>query len=457
MKTIFFTVYDGDIEKNFLQSDVLKTLQLSDNRIVLLMKFGLAKRYAHFQHGNTIVEELPPSQCFSEKLFYWIGWNAIPTHSIHMRRYETYLKNQNILQYQAGRVIGILGRFRLFRNFLRFVYALIPDDYAVPLFEKYKPDILFAPSMFSYEDGRLLRIAKRRGIKTITNSKSWDVLTNKAFTRVRADKILVQNNSIRVAAIRHGDYEEDQVKVVGFVQFDYVFDSRLLMSRSDFFRKIGADPDKKLILYATSGDWKNPYDDEVVQSIHDAITDNSIETPAQILARFHPKYPSKIEKLNLPFLIKDRPCTDEGSEDSLDGVTDKVYSFTFNREDWAHLANSLYHSDVTINTVSTITLDAVAFDKPVVLIAHDGHDRKLPYWQSLRRTYDETHYRDIVDANCAKMTTSTKQTIDAIRAYLKDSHEDSAARKVLRDQYLFGLDGQAGKRIANEILSHLSS
>src|SRR3990167_1219693 len=233
MKTIFITVYDGDVEKNILQSKVFHTLKQAGIRIVLLIKNGIGHNYRRYADENVIVEELPASSCFSEKFFYWIGWNVLPTQSIYLRRHRSY---------------------KLHRQWLRWLYVRIPDNYGEYLFERYKPGLLFAPSMFSFEDGRLLRMAKKKGVRTITMSKSWDVLTNKAFTKVLADKILVQNALIRDAAIRLGDYAPERVEVVGFVQFDFVADPSLLLPREKFFENIGADPKKKLILYSMSGD-----------------------------------------------------------------------------------------------------------------------------------------------------------------------------------------------------------
>jgi hypothetical protein len=453
MKTIFVSIYDGDTEKNILESKVLPTLVASGARIVVLARGGMGKKYERYASDQVIIVELPPAGCFSERLFYWLGWNAIPTHSIAMRRYETYLRNRKWSRLALGRAVGFFGHFRWFRNLLRFIYGAIPDDYAHNLFERYKPDILFAPNMFGYEDGRLLRAAKRLRVSTVTTSKSWDVLTNKAFTRVIADRILVQNASIRDAAIKHGEYKPSQVAVVGFVQFDYVADPSILMPRAEFFAQIGADPKKKLILYATSGDWKNPFDDEVVEGIHEALASGAIHEPAQILARFHPKYPSTIEKLDLPLLIKDRPGTvADAPVASLDGMTATVYDFSFTTKDVAHLANSIYHSDVTINTTSTMTLDAVAFDKPVVLICHDGKDRTLPYWKSMRRMFDEDHYQEIMRVACAKKTCTLNETIAAIDAYLTNPKEDAQGREELRRAFLGALDGRAGERMGLAVL-----
>jgi len=67
MKTIFITVYDGDVEKNILQSKVFHTLKQAGIRIVLLIKNGIGHNYRRYADENVIVEELPASSCFSEK------------------------------------------------------------------------------------------------------------------------------------------------------------------------------------------------------------------------------------------------------------------------------------------------------------------------------------------------------------------------------------------------------
>lgn len=455
--TIFITVYDGDIEKNILQSSVLRTLREREVKIVLLVKHGLGESYAHYASNDIVVEELPDATCFSEKFFYWLGWNILPTKSIYLRRYRSYDIHHNWLRLKLGELLGFFGRSRLFKATLRRIYRAIPDTYGESLFERYKPDLLFAPSMFSFEDGRLLRTAARRGVKTVTTSKSWDVLTNKAFTRVLADIILVQNEIIKESAIRLGDYPPERVRIVGFVQFDFVVDNSLILPRDEFCRHIGADPKKKIILYSTSGDWKNPYDDEVVARIHEALMTGEIPEDAQIVARFHPKYSSKVEALDLPRLIKYRPCAGVEQVESFDSSASRVYPFTFGHEDFVYLANMLYHSDVTINTMSSITLDAIAFDKPVVLVGHDGLDRKFPYLESLRRMYDEDHFRSVMDIPCARACYTMAETLQATAAYLDNPQLDAQGRARVRSEVLYKLDGHSGKRIAEAVLAHLDA
>jgi len=55
--------------------------------------------------------------------------------------------HKNPIRYLFENILGLLGRFRVWRNFLRWVYFHIPDDYCQGLFEKYKPDLVFAPNI----------------------------------------------------------------------------------------------------------------------------------------------------------------------------------------------------------------------------------------------------------------------------------------------------------------------
>jgi len=460
MKTIFFTIYDGDTEKVNLRSDVFPTLKRAGLKIIILVKRKFVDYYrANFGDSRVLIEPLPNARAFSERVFYWLGWNTIPTFSIYLRRKEAYLKHhRNFIRYRVEQVVSFFGRFRLWRNFLRWIYFHISDDYGKELFQKYKPDLLFAPSMFSFEDGRLLRQAKKLGIKTITTVKSWDVLTTKAFTRVLADKILVFNEYNKREAIEIGDYKPEQVEVVGFPQFDIYTKKEIFLSRKEFFKKIGANLNKKLILYASSGGWKNPYEHEVLLGLHKAIEDGRIKEPIQVLIRFHPKYSSPAEYLKgLPHFILDRPGTHLIKETDLSfgEATDRVFNWTFTEKDIINLANSIYHSDVTINTQSTMTLDAAALDKPVILIGYDGF-RKLDYWQSILRKYERNHYQYVLKTGGVRLVKSLDELIETINAYLENPNLDSGGRKIVREKLIYKVDGNSGKRVAEIILNFIN-
>lgn len=459
MKTIFITIYDGDTEKNVLRTDIFKILKEAGHKILLLIRSEKRLDYyrQNFEDKNVFVEFIPPAMNKIELIFHHICWNSVPTYSVFLRRHDLYLVHKNSLRYAMEKLLGFLGRFKFYRWFLRFIYNIIPDDYAANLFEKYKPDLVFSPNMFSAEDCRILRVAKKRGIKTATTVKSWDVLTTKAFTRVLADLVLVFNGYNKQEAMELGDYSEEKIKIIGFPQFDIYTNQNIYLSREEFFKKIGADPNKKLILFAVPGDWKNPYTHEVMLGINKAIEDGKIKQPVQVLARFHPKYPATGEQLTeLNHFIKDRPGTyfEQATERSLDTSASTTFKWTFTNEDIIHLANSIFHSDITINTESTMTLDAAALDKSVILVGYDGF-QKLDYWHSILRNYDRNHFQYVMKTGGARLAKTPEEMVEYINMYLEKPNLDKAGRQELRDKLIYKVDGNAGRRAAEAVLDLL--
>jgi len=290
-------------------------------------------------------------------------------------------------------------------------------------------------------------------------AKSWDVPTTRGFTRVKADQILVFNEINKAEIVAIGDYPKSRVYPVGFPQFDPYLHKELYVSREEFSRTLGADPSKTLILFAVPGDFKNPYSHEIMRGLDAAAENGRFVNPVQFIARFHPKYPSKGELLkDLKHFILDRPGTyfSKDLEGALDNPSGTTFQWTFTDKDIAHLANSIYHSAMVINTESTMTLDAAAINRPVILIGFDG-DRKLDYWHSVRRNYDREHLIEVLKTGGTRLVGSLDELVAAINVYLADPKADSKGRERLRDRLLYQVDGKASDRIAEHILKMIET
>lgn len=454
-KTIFLTVYDGDTEKVILRSGVLSQLLKSEHRIVLLIRGQSRLDYYRSAFGSerVNVELLPRATTWGEIIWHYITWNTVPTRAAYIRRRINFRKNPNIFLFLFETIAWTLGHIRVWREFLRFIYAISPDSYASHLFERYRPDLLFAPNMFSPEDFRMLRAAKRRGVRTITTAKSWDVLTTKAFTRVRADTILVFNEFNREEAIRLGDYRPEQVVVTGFPQFDVYYREELLISREEFARSLGIDAEKRFLLVAVPGDWKTPHTKEIILELDRRIENGRFIKPLHIIARLHPKYADSSEQLVLKHVTFDRPGTHFSTkkEFSVDMGIKDTYAWTFTEKDIAHLANSIRHSDIVINTESTLTLDAAANNRPSILIAYDG-DATLPYWDSVARVYEREHYKHVTDTAAAPIVRSHDALEREINCFLEHPEYLRKERDELASKLLYKQDGASAKRVSDAVL-----
>lgn len=458
-KTIFISIYDGDTEKNVLRSGTFELLKQSGHRIVLLVRGADRVEYYrdNFDDANVLVELLPRAASRSETLWYFVGWNTVPTISVYGRQRMNRAKGTPRSRLYVGSILWLLGHFRVWREMLRLAYRIVPDSYADELFARYKPDLVFAPNMFSPEDMRLMRRAKRLGIPTVTTAKSWDVLTTKAFTRVRADRLIVFNAFNRAEAIRFGDYKPESIVITGFPQFDIYTHKEIFVSREAFFETIGADPAKRLIMLAPPGDWLSSYSTDILSSLDESIEQGEITIPVQVLARFHPKYADLSESAELQHVIKNRPGTliAKDKEFSLDVGRSVVNQWTFTDKDIIHLANSLHHCDIIINTASTLTLDATANDRPSILIGYDGNDHPS-YWQQIIRVYEREHVKTVLGTNVAPVVRSHRELVDAINTFLQNPHHMHAEREVFKRELLYKVDGKSAERTAQAILEMLS-
>ncbi len=459
MKTVLIHIYDGDAEKNILRSGVITRLREHDVRVVLAIRGADRLDYykKEYERDGIVVEVIPSATTSAESLWYFIGWNTIPTRSVRIRRRDSARAGWGIGKKAFAYAVGFLGQFRWWRTVLRFIYRATPDSYATALLDTYRPDLVFAPNMFSPEDCRLMKAAMKRGIPTVATAKSWDVLTNKAFTRVQADKLLVFNEFNRQEAIALGDYENGHVTVTGFPQFDVYGDPETYVPRTAFCERVGIGAEKKILLFAVPGDWKFPYTDEVIKHIDDAIENGALPSGTHVLARVHPKYPTKVEsRTDYAHVTIERPGTyfSGKQEKSIDTSSSGTLAWTFTNADILHLANSIRHSAVTMNIESTMTLDAIALDKPVVLVGYDG-DHTLPPDRSIAENYTRTHYQNVMDTKAARLATNKEDLVAYLRAYIGDPALDSSERALLKDRLLYKVDGRSAERVANALLEML--
>lgn len=458
MKTIFVSIFDGDTERVILRTGAWDVMRASGHRIVLLVRG--ADRIDHYRrifgHDLVAVELLPEANSFWENLWYYVSWNTIPTHAANVRRVREYLNRGKYGAFVLGSIAGLLGSFRVWREFLRYIYRVTGEAYADGLFEYYRPDLLFAANMFSPEDTRLLLSARRRNIRTVSIAKSWDVLTTKAFTRVRADRLLVYNEVNREEAIRFGDYSPKQVIVTGFPQFDIYHGTQNIMPRDVFCRSVGLDPTSRYALYGVPGDWKSPGTTAILSMISDRIEQGVFCKPLQVLARLHPKYRDRSEGLVVPHVVVERPGTyfDSAAEFGIDSGARNMGKWTFQTEDIIHLANSLYHADMVINVDSTLTLDAAANDKPTILIAYDGNET-MPYKRSIAFIYEREHYQKVIATGGVAIAHTHDELVASINQFLEDPAALREGRDRLRGRILYAIDGQAGRRVGEAVLDML--
>jgi CDP-glycerol glycerophosphotransferase (TagB/SpsB family) len=449
MKTILIPIHDGTITKNLLRTDFLKHLQSAPEvRIVLLLNHADADAYrTEFGSPTVVVED---SRVYKradkiELIFSTIFRHSIPTRFMQIRQVDWYWNKKKYFLYTMSSTLRILGHFRWWRKVLVFVNTLEPIDPKVrTIYQKWNPDLVFAPTMLSRVEVALMRLGRKNRVPVVGMAKSFDNLTSKAYLRVHPDSLIVPNQTGVTEATTLYNYPKEKIHVTGIPQYDVYVNPHLIIDRVEFLENIGLEASKKTILYAPAGDWMNPNDHEVLAQILEWTT-NGILPNTQVLLRLHPTYESRTQELDgHPNLHVERPGTHHGN----------LKWYEFGAGDVQHLANSLAHSDVVINTGSTLMVESCIFNTPVITLGFDGQTKKN-YWQSVIRYYDREHLLPVIKTGGVPVAKSFQELQTLITTYYKNPQLHTEERKKAAFAVCGSIDGMAGKRTATVVLQAL--
>jgi CDP-glycerol glycerophosphotransferase (TagB/SpsB family) len=319
------------------------------------------------------------------------------------------------------------------------------------LFDQHQPKLVVAANPgLVFSEVPLLRTARRRGVFSMAIDPSWDNFTNKLIPVRQVDRLVVWNDIMKAQAMELHGYRAEAIRVAGAPQFDPHFRAQSRTPRDEFFRKIGADPSRKLIALTTTPRSLYSHHDHVLRALVPAIQGGAL-TGAQILVRLHPRdeVDAYREFTNVPDVIIEKPFRD--TVKVADGLAIDVMP-----ENQRHLGDTMCYADAVVNVASTIAIEACIFDTPVVNICFDGPG-ETPYVKSARRYYSFTHYVNITSRGAVRVAESPADMVAMVARYLAEPSLDAAGRKqVVLDQCQF-TDGRSAERVIQCVLDELGA
>lgn len=449
MKMLFITVYDGMISKNILRSEAFDALKnRADLKIVLIVDQTKKEVYQKEFNAPNIVVEAPLK--FGHKILEraWSRFLAqIPrTETIRLLIGGSPLSPQkSFLRKKFLFFISFLFARKTFRLVLRKIDKIIFSGWQIaPLFEKYKPDLVFTPNVFAMPDVWALKQAQKKGIKNIGMVKSWDNPSSKGLFRVHPDRLIVHNDLLKKEVAEIDDYPEGKVFISGIPQYDIYFRKSDFVSREEFWIKYGIDPTKKIILYLEPGLMLAPRGEEMWEIMNEFLEKKQIEFPAEIFVSVHPAYPIKNETAEK---LSDIKFVRLGKY-----AAANFKSWEFSNDDMIELMQAVKFSDLVVNTGSTMNIEASILNKPIINIAFDGF-KKLPYSESVRQYYDFNHLKNIVKTGGVKIACDKEELLGQINELLKNPSIGEEGRKKIVEEQCGFIDGESGKRLGNYLNS----
>ncbi len=462
---IVLVVARGEAVRNFLYSDTLPTLS-KRARVTLLSAVANGELT---EHVRPHVEQIIPLRAYREASLVTFIRDVL--HTAHYR----CLRSENVKSYWGRRNAKVKGNLRetiklqsvrvIARPFSNRIglragtaveeslsWQLRPTRDFDTLFSQLRPNLVFNCSQIHGPQADLpLRVAHGMGIRTATFIFSWDNLTSRSRIFVPYDHYLVWTEGLKQQFL--GLYPEvgpGRVLVTGTPQFDYHFDPRFHLSRGELARRLGFDASRPFILFSTGRDVDFPHEDRIVAEVVRFLKTIDSRSRPQLVVRTYAKGTS-------PAMLT--------VAESLRGDPDVIFpSVLWDRqwlmpsyEDLYIYTNLLRHTALGINAASTVSLELMMLDKPVINLGFEPPGSNLPYWSLFARHVDYDHYRPVAASGGVMVARSVADLEQMIVRGLKHPEADREARnRFIHDMFGEVLDANSGKRVA-ECIIELSS
>lgn len=453
-----FSVPHGAAAGNMIRSGVLQRVLDAEPTAAVVLLSPMAGDPAFVEevaHPRVTVAGLPPHRPagLEARLMALMQAGYLEsgiTESVRIRRAEARAKG-TIRWIGAKHLLAKALAPSLVRKDTRYdlIDRWVSHPAAERTFDEARPSLLVTSSPgLIFSELPLLRTARRRGVRAMAIDPSWDNFTNKLLPARRVNRLVVWNDLMKQQAVALHGYAADEVRVAGVPQWDRYFHDDARASREEFFRRIGADPARKLVTLTTTPQELYSHHDHVLDVMRRALTDGRWPA-AQVLVRLHPRDDmaqyARFDGADDVILEKPFRATVRAGDGLAVDVT------TASQQ---HLADTLRHSDVIVNVASTIAIEAAIFDTPVVNIAFDG-EAESEFARSARRYYQFTHYVNITRHGAVKVAWTPADLVRAVGEYLDNPGLDAEARATVVAEQCQFTDGHSADRVAQAVVDEL--
>ena len=293
---------------------------------------------------------------------------------------------------------------------------------------------------------RLLRAARRHGVPSLALIPSWDNLSSKGVIGENPRHLAVWNAIMREEAISLYGFKAGAIHVCGGLQFDLYARSRPPQETHAILERLRIDSRSPFVVIGTITPRYFANNVDIVDIVNDAVVAGRLPADLQIVVRLHPQVVDDPHFGDNLDQYRERAARHSRIKLSIPRVLSWGTLRPPTPEDGAELMTLLQLAAVAVMPASTLAIDACALGAPVIGIGFDGYETK-PYAQSVRRTFDFTHYRRLVAHGGLRIAESKDTLIEEIAAYLRNRTRDQPGRESIVASHLGQVDGLSWQRV----------
>lgn len=471
-KTIFISADHGLALIYFLQSEVVPRLVESGRKVVVLVEDGLRpKLAARWGRPGLIFEGLREDQTSayfrreSHELQWWLQFlrRVGGSNGINTKAMDSYVRQvaveepirRLVLMPLAWPVIGLLRRSASTRERFAAIQSRFTPSIYADLFERYRPELVVGSTPGWRLDRYLLREAARRGVLTATVIVGWDNPSSYGLPGAPVDWVTCWSEIQKQELIVGSDWLPERVNIGGMPSYDGYFRQEWLMSREEYYRTHGLDPNRRLLSYACSFVSFAP-NLRNVKTLAKLVSQDGLGAPSQLLVRLHPNH-----FWNVPFFAREREAIRQLARELphvhvVEPVPLGGNLGYYSGEDMPEKSSMMAYSDVFLTVYSTMVVEAAIHGRPIVSLCLDtpggwGHWRK--YSLPLSRIGSWPTHDRFRRAGAGPVVQTELELRDAIDLYLESPDIDSEQRRKFVEREVTFTDGSAGRRTGEYLFS----
>lgn len=457
MKNLGVVITDGVGFRNFILTDFIKEAKVNFDEVIIFS--CLPKTVYHGFDLNCKIIEL---RTFEETFFTWFFRKVKEVTHLQLHAKENFGIYDNLVTTRSKAKNPRGFATRIIHKYTKIVYSeklillynrlqqkTFQSDVITKEYMKFLKANQITMLFFTHQRppfiAPLIYAAEKLKIKTSAFIFSWDNLASKGRMAGNFDYYLVWSNLMKEELLSfYQSVKENQIKVVGTPQFEPYSIDRFGYDKAYFLEKFKIDNNNPIILF-TCNDSSSKNDPIYLELLAKFISEEKLIKKVNLIVRTSPaEEPSRFESLikKYSFIIWNFPDWNVSREDHQEAWTQRVPTL----EDLNDLKALLKYCDLCINVLSTITLDAFIYNKPVINPVFGNENNE---WFDDQKFLKYKHLSKLVDSNSTDIVKNEKEYLDSINNVLNGNDIKQKERADFITLQIGGKLENTSKRIAS--------
>lgn len=437
MKNIGIVITDGVGFRNFILTDFIKEAKVNFDNVVLFSCLPESV-YDELNLDCEIIE----LEVFNEKFKNWFYRKTKEIAHLQLYRKNNFgiqdnfnsnkTKSKSNRDYATRFIMKFTSIFHSEKWILRYnswQQNSFRNDKITKSYEELLKNNKISSLFFTHQRppfiAPLIYVAQKLNIKTTAFIFSWDNLASKGRMAGNFDYYLVWSDLMKAELLFfYKSIKENRVKVVGTPQFEPFTYQNVGYDKNSLIAKFNLDNQKPIIFF-TCNDSSSENDPIYLDLLADFIQTKKLIKEVTLIVRTSPaEDPDRFKQIaeKYKFIKWNFPDWTIKRDGHQEAWTQRVPSV----EDLDDLKSLLNHCDFNINVLSTITLDAFVFDKPVINPVFGNEKNGMFDDQKFLRY---KHLSKLVDSNASEIVKDKEEYLIAINKILSDRDDKSKERQ----------------------------